>query len=326
MKFLLLQELELLLSRYVSRRRSLVVKQGHDKFRGGLTSVNLDRKVFLFVTKEGGLLFKYIPLGDLIEEPNQPLVIKRSLTDVFNFSLYKDLFLITAEGFIFSIKSVVKEVPIFKDIVTGSKVIFHFSVTESELRGKRLIIVTRQGKVVVQKISQGKKLKVKLINLDDSDGVADCTLVDIDVTSIGVFTKLGRCIRIAIDDLRVYKGRTKGLSCIRLFKYDFVVSVVNVTEGEDVLMVYEDGYVKKNPFSVYKLQRRSGRGVRCSLNASKLTGCRSVGKDSKIVISTSLGKSYIVKSGVLKLTGRMRKGVRLVKLKNLDKVISIIKT
>ena len=97
-------------------------------------------------------------------------------------------------------------------------------------------------------------------------------------------------------------------------------------QGQDVLVVTEDGYGKRTPVSEYRVQNRGGMGIK-AMNLTPKTGLiaavKLVREENELVITSASG--HIIRmqlSGIPRL-GRSTQGVKVINLENGDQVAAL---
>jgi DNA gyrase subunit A len=97
-------------------------------------------------------------------------------------------------------------------------------------------------------------------------------------------------------------------------------------ENEDILVVSENGYGKRSKIEDYRLTNRGGKGVK-TINITEKTGelisIKSVDDSNDLMIITQSGLTIRMSISSLRILGRTAQGVRLINLKEGDKIASI---
>ena len=123
------------------------------------------------------------------------------------------------------------------------------------------------------------------------------------------------------------QGRaTAGVTGVRLRKDDYVVGMAIVSEETMLLVASENGLGKRTGFSSYRALRRGGRGVK-TLNVTdktgKLVNAVSVTEQDELMLMTSTGQSIRIRVSEIRETGRVAQGVKLLTLKEGEKLQDI---
>jgi len=132
----------------------------------------------------------------------------------------------------------------------------------------------------------------------------------------------GRLVRFDENEVRVM-GRSssgvKGISC----ENSCVVGAEVVEENFQVLVVTENGYGKRTAIEEYRLTHRGSKGVK-TLNITDKNGSivalRSIHGDEDLMIITNSGIVIRISIEQVSLLSRNTQGVRLINLKNGQKV------
>ena len=122
---------------------------------------------------------------------------------------------------------------------------------------------------------------------------------------------------------------SRGVRGIKLSDGDYVVGMSAASEGDDLLVVTENGFGKKTPLSEYKTQTRGGKGVttyRISDATGNIAGITVVSESDDIMLITSEGVVIRMKTREISRIGRLTKGVRLMRLDDNVSVVSIART
>jgi len=197
-----------------------------------------------------------------------------------------------------------------------------------------LVFVTEEGTVKRTSLEDFANIRTSgiiAISLKDEDKLSFAEVVR-EEDELLVTTSQGQSIRFEISDIRPMGRSAGGVSGIKLSKKDdYVVgSVVIRKEDKGVLLltVSQMGYGKKTDIAEYKVQKRSGSGIR-TYKATDKTGKLVAAKsllakvDTDILIATESGKMLRLESREVPVLGRDTQGVRLMKLDASDKVTSV---
>ena len=193
---------------------------------------------------------------------------------------------------------------------------------------KYLLMCTRNGvikKTAVTDYDTARKGGIIGISLDDGD-----ELIRVELTNgendVIVGTHSGMAIRFNEKDVRSMGRVTRGVKAITLRNSDFVIGMCIAHEGTELLAVTENGYGKRTEISEYRVQSRGGVGIKtykCSDVTGNVVGIRSVADDEDIIMITSEGIIIRIAATDVSSIGRSTKGVRLMRLSEGVKVVSI---
>ena len=145
-------------------------------------------------------------------------------------------------------------------------------------------------------------------------------------------TENGQAIRFNENDVRAMGRTAAGVTGIRLKKDDLVISMDIIHKGMDVktlevLVITEHGLGKKTPLADYKVQKRSGSGIK-TVKITEKTGkivamyILANGEDKDLVVISQQGQTIRLPLKSVSTLGRATQGVRVMKLDGDDKVAS----
>ena len=225
---------------------------------------------------------------------------------------------------------IVNLIPIEKDEKVTSMVM----VKAEEEENKYLVFVTKKGVIKRTSLEEfesirnnGKKAIVlreddELISVKKSDGTME----------IAVGADNGRMVRFDENEVRIMGRSSSGVKAIDFEETDNVVGAEVVTPDKQILVVTENGYGKKTNVEEYRKTHRGSKGVK-ALNTTEKTGkmvsLRSVEGNEDLIIITDGGITVRLTLEQVSSLGRNTQGVRLIKLKDDQKVstvTTIIKT
>ena len=135
----------------------------------------------------------------------------------------------------------------------------------------------------------------------------------------------GRMARFDENEVRIMGRTASGVKGINLIN-DICVGTEVSEDDKLLLVVTENGYGKKTSISEYRETKRGSKGVK-TLNVSekngKVIGFKSTDNNKDLMIITENG--IIIRMDVTNISkmGRVTKGVKLINLKNNNKVASI---
>ena len=135
----------------------------------------------------------------------------------------------------------------------------------------------------------------------------------------------GRMVRFVENEIRIMGRTATGVKGIELGDSKVIGGEV-ITSDEQVLIVTEKGYGKKTPIEEYRLTHRGSKGVK-ALNVTEKNGMlvslKAVNGDEDLVIITDSGIVMRMSMEQISTLGRATQGVRLIKLKDDQKVATV---
>ena len=133
----------------------------------------------------------------------------------------------------------------------------------------------------------------------------------------------GKLARFHETEVRIMGRGSSGVKGIELSKDEDVVGAEVVEPNAEVLIVTEKGYGKKTPIEEYRLTHRGSKGVK-TLNVTekngKLVSLRTVYEDEDLIIITDNGMTIRMNISQISTLSRNTQGVRLINLKDDQKV------
>ncbi len=145
-----------------------------------------------------------------------------------------------------------------------------------------------------------------------------------------MITAQGQSIRFEVQALRSASRTSGGVRGIRLDEGDGVVTLENVREDAELLVVSTHGYGKRTPLAEYPTQGRGGGGVRTMRLTGKtgpIAAARVIDSDDTDLMIISAGGTVIRQDvQTIAQAGRSTQGVRLMNLGNADTVVAIATT
>ena len=141
-------------------------------------------------------------------------------------------------------------------------------------------------------------------------------------------TKNGFSIRFSEEEVRSIGRTGRGVRGIRLKEGDFVAGACVVKPGTAILTATDKGYGKRTKLDEYPVQGRGGMGVitiKCNEKIGLVVGVEQVVETDEILVITSDGNIVRMRVDEISVIGRNTQGVRVVSLKNDNRVVCIEK-
>lgn len=140
-------------------------------------------------------------------------------------------------------------------------------------------------------------------------------------------TALAQAIRFKETDARPMGRATRGVRGIRLRSGDSVVGMDVVRPGMQLLVVMENGYGKRTKVDQFTTHARGGVGIRAGVvsdKTGKTLDVRAIeSENDDLVIVSTQGQVIRLALKDVSLIGRATQGVRIMRLKDGDKVASV---
>ena len=194
-----------------------------------------------------------------------------------------------------------------------------------------LFFVTRKGTVKRMEQSALKNIRsngIRALNLDDGDELI-AVLQTSGEENILIATNKGMACCFNEKDVRPMGRTAVGVRGIKLRPDDYVVGAGSSGSGDSLLTITENGYGKRTLLSEYPVHGRGGLGVR-NYNITDKTGnvadVKIVGPGEDILVVSDDATMIRMAADSISLLGRSTQGVRIMRLSDGSRVISIEKT
>jgi DNA gyrase subunit A len=209
------------------------------------------------------------------------------------------------------------------------EVVTSMNTFSKDTPSKYLFMATKLGTVKKTALADYANVRANgliAIKLDAGDELRWVKLTSGD-DEIVMSTALAQAIRYKEGDVRPMGRATRGVRGIRLRTGDSVVGVDVVQPNTQLLVVMENGYGKRTKVDQFATHARGGVGIKAGMVTAK-TGrtvdVRAIESidDDLVIISTS---GQIIRLGLkdISLIGRATQGVRIMRMKDGDKVASV---
>lgn len=203
-------------------------------------------------------------------------------------------------------------------------------VTEKRPSGY-LTMATKHGLIKKTDISEFERINKNgkiAIRLNDDD-----ELISVHYTSgnddIIMASSTGKCIRFNESNVRKMGRDTMGVKSMKLSPDDYIVDMSVILPNHDMLTISEYGYGKRTDQEEYRVQGRAGSGIKAGIfddKTGRLVNLKQVTLDNDIMIIADDGTIIRVKAKEISKIGRNTKGVRIMKLKEGSKIVSVVAT
>jgi DNA gyrase subunit A len=346
---LIIKELEEIKTKYGDERRTRVVK-GPVKNMSPEDMIAEEESV-LVITK-GGYIKRTNPSEYKLQKRGGVGVVDLNtkeedfVTLFLTANTHDDLLFFSNKGKVYQIK--MYEVPEAKRATRGKSVMNFLPLTDGEsitsvvgfTKGLKnsngsLLMVTKGGIIKKTKATDFHDVRASgiiAIKLAPGDSLIQASFVE-KGDQVLLATLKGQSIRFTENDVREMGRTAVGVRGIKLNSGDIVVgadiSRKSVKEKDlSLLVVSEKGYGKQTSLSEFKVQKRSGSGIKC-INVTEKTGklmasrILDLNTQELVVISK---KGQVIRTDVKEIPtmGRSTQGVRIMKLRSGDSIAAII--
>jgi DNA gyrase subunit A len=203
----------------------------------------------------------------------------------------------------------------------------------AEHDGAFLFFATRSGRVKRTPLKDYANIRsngLRAVVINDGDGLLAVQLTD-GARQVFMGTHQGMGIRFRESDARSMGRVTAGVRGINLRKNDFVeeVATVDPEDDHDILVVTDLGFGKRTAVSEFRLQGRGGYGValiKLTEKNGNVVGMHHVREDDQVLMVTEGGILIRMNVSEIRRIGRSTQGVRLIRLDEGDRVVSVAVT
>jgi len=193
-----------------------------------------------------------------------------------------------------------------------------------------LFFATRLGRVKRTPLREYANIRangLRAVVVNEDDNLLSVRLTD-GATHVFMGTNRGMAIRFEETDVRSMGRVTAGVRGVNLREGDFVeeFAAFDPADENDILVVTDLGYGKRTRISEFRLQRRGGYGIKLIQLTKKngvVAAIRYVQEDDEILIVTEGGMLIRTNVGEISRFGRAAQGVRVIRLKEGDRVVSV---
>ena len=191
-----------------------------------------------------------------------------------------------------------------------------------------ITMATKQGlikKTALKEFDNIRKTGKIAVNLNEGD-----QLISVEFTtgndSIIIASHEGKCIRFSENDVRPTGRDTQGVKAMELDDDDYVVDMVILKDGYDILTISTNGFGKRSDVEDYRLQNRGGKGIKAGVfneKTGKLANLKQVSDDEDIMIITDTGTIIRIHADEISKIGRDTKGVIIMRTDEEARVATI---
>ena len=199
---------------------------------------------------------------------------------------------------------------------------------EQNEKSKYIVFCTKNGLIKRTNISEFENIRNSgkiAITLKETD-----ELISVKKTTgeneIVIASSNGRMIRFNENEIRIMGRTATGVKGIELEDNNICVGCEIANPGQEILVVTSNGYGKRTNIDEYRMTHRGSKGVR-ALNLTEKNGnivsFKLVNGDEDLMIITDSGIIIRLAVDQVSTTGRVAQGVRLIHLKDNQKVSTV---
>ena len=335
-------ELTELKKKYGDDRRSEIIPGEQESFE--MEDLIADGEMAITVTNNGYI--KRLPLdtykiqrrggrGVIGAETAEEDVVQ----DVVVANAHSHVLFFTDKGRVYWLK--VYEIPEASRVAKGKAIVNLLQLEEGEKitayvpvkefkENHSIVMVTEKG--IIKKSSLGlfshpRRGGIIACDLDEGDKLVTVNLTD-GTKQIIIATQNGHAVRFEESRVRTMGRGATGVRGISLKEDDKVVGMIVAEDDKTMLTITENGYGKRTLVSEYRLTNRGGSGVTnilCSERNGKVVAISQVTDADEILLISQKGIIIRTLAKDISIIGRATQGVRLMKLEDGDKTVSVAK-
>ena len=193
---------------------------------------------------------------------------------------------------------------------------------------KYLLFVTKYGIIKKTSLTQFENIrqngKIAITLKENDELIAVKKTSGEDMVLIG--SSEGRMVKFTEDEIRDMGRIASGVKGIDLENDAIVVGAEVVSDDDNILLVTENGYGKQTKVADFRQTRRGSKGVK-ALNITdkngKIADFKVIGDANDVIIVTDSGMIMRMPISQISVLGRITQGVRLINLKDGQKVSTI---
>ncbi|MDD2796893.1 MAG: DNA gyrase subunit A [Candidatus Pacebacteria bacterium] len=218
----------------------------------------------------------------------------------------------------------------FLEIATSDKILSILALNKNEDKDGYLIMTTTNGvskKTKLREFENVRRNGLIAISLREGDTLCEVERIN-KGDDILLATKKGMSIRFNEKDVRAMGRQASGVRGVKLKPEDKVIGMVFISQENEkagLLVLTENGYGKITSVEDYKKQRRGGVGIKIA-NVTKKTGeivkPQIITNQEDLIVISQKGQTIRIKISSIPRLGRDTQGVKIMRLKAGDKVVS----
>lgn len=196
-------------------------------------------------------------------------------------------------------------------------------ILDSSKKEESLLFVTKNGiakRSLLSEYNLSRTGSVIAITLDAGDEIV--SVLPVDKEPVGILSYSGNFIMINSSEVRSTGRATRGVVGMKLDEGDFVTMARRVPKTtKEILSIAEDGLTKKSPFAEFSVTGRGTKGRKIQ----KTEACVDFLpiENEKEIIATSTSAQIKIALSEIPTQSRGTMGVKVLKMKDSDKIIKI---
>ena len=262
-------------------------------------------------------------------------------TDIFTANTHDELLFFTSKGKVFSLKvftlpeggrtSKGRNIVNLIQVPPGEKIRSILCMPKDiEKEDKYLMFGTERGLIKKSPIGDYKRINqsgLRAIKIQDGDVLRTVRITD-GKKDVLMCSSSGKIIRFSETDCRSMGRVSQGVKGITIDDNEKIIGMEIIDDGVEILSVTQNGYGKRTCASQYRKQTRGGKGIlamRLNDKNGEIIEIKPVSDKEDLMIITDRGQVIRTKISGISLLGRATQGVRIIRLKDDEKVVAVEK-
>lgn len=260
-------------------------------------------------------------------------------TDIFMANTHSTMLFFTNRGTVFSTK--VYNIPEATRTSKGRNIanLIQLPPTEKikeiiciqkdeDISDKYLMFATEGGLVKKSSLEEYQNIRqngLRAIKILDGDSLLNVRMTD-GKKDVLLCASSGKIIRFSEEDCRPMGRVSQGVKGISIDEKEKIIGMEIIDDSVEILSVTELGYGKRSESSQYRKQSRGGKGIlamRLTDKTGDIIQIKPVVDTDDLMIITDKGQVIRTKISGISLLGRATQGVRIIRLKENEKVVAV---
>ena len=262
-------------------------------------------------------------------------------TDIFTANTHDELLFFSNKGKVFSLKvytlpeglrtSKGRNLVNLIQVPPGEKIKSILCLPKDfEKEDKFIMFATECGLIKKSPISEYNRINqsgLRAIKIQDGDNLRTVKITD-GKKDVLMCSSSGKIIRFSEQDCRPMGRVSQGVKGISIDESEKIIGMEIIDDGVEILSVTQNGYGKRTEASQYRKQSRGGKGIlamRLNEKNGEIIDIKPVSDKDDLMIITDKGQVIRTKISGISLLGRNTQGVRIIRLKDDEKVVAVEK-
>ncbi|OFZ36830.1 MAG: DNA gyrase subunit A [Bdellovibrionales bacterium RIFOXYD12_FULL_39_22] len=200
----------------------------------------------------------------------------------------------------------------------------------AEIENKFLMFATAKGVVKKSELSEYTNIKqngIRALKLQDGDYIVSVRVTD-GLKDVLLCSTAGKIIRFPETDCRPLGRVSQGVKGISIEEDEKIIGMEIIDDNVEILSITENGYGKRTVSADYRKQSRGGKGIIAMKLTEKngdIIDIKPVTDKDDLMIITDKGQVVRTSIAGISLMGRTTQGVRIIKVKEGEKVVAVEK-